>query len=386
MKTILILLTLLAVIAGLVGLQQHPGYVIIHFAQTQVELSFWTAAFSLILAFFITYGCVRILVKLFGLGAYFRKRKKRRRAKQREQCIEQGIIDLLNGRWPSASSLFKKAETLSPEDFVPALLRAISHHLEGDMVQRDLALRTLDTKNDDEQLSLQLAKAQLLMDNQEWESALSCLQLLHTQYPKHAYAGLLLARCCEKLSEWPLLRKIMPNLRKNKLVSEQQLSQWRLSCFCHSLQTAARESVDALVETWKEGQREDRFSLRAKTIYIEGLQNLRAYDKAEDAIFSFLKKQWEPNLCHFFETFPTDKIEDLIPAVDSLCQQHPLDTACQKALGVLCFQSKRYVRAKEILSTVVEEFPDTAALQALADVYMAEGEWQKAAYCLQRIV
>lgn len=387
MRVLLALLIVLIVAVVLVmGFQHGSGYVIIHLSKTQLEVSFWTAAVSLLIAFIVLYIVVRLLSKLFGLGAYFKKKKKLRRAQNAKQLSNSGMIDIINGRWSSARNNLEKAAGLTRHNFLPKLYLAISSHLEGDTVKRDLTLSTIDTKNKEEHVSLQLAKAQFLMNHQDWEKALACLKGLRQQIPASPYLTLLLAKTCSHLHEWPLLTQLLPNLRKNKTVQESLYNEWQEKCFKHQLRIGARQSTDMLIDTWKHGSRDERAYLSARQTYIQGLLDLNEFEKATTALATLLKKQWEPKLCASYQQFPDSQADELIHTVDKLCQQHPSDANCKKTLGILCYKAKRYVRAKEILAAVVSEHPCPDSLQALAKAHAAEGEWEKAADCFKRAI
>ena len=383
---LIILLIAIVAVALLVGFQHHSGYVIVHFSQTQMELSFWTAILGLLISFIVLYIIVRILVRLFSLGSYFKKRKTIRQAQNIKQLTEDGLVDAINGRWSSASNQLDKAASLSRNKLVPKLFCAFSAFLAGDVANRDMALSTIDAKNKDEHIAFQLAKAQMLMGSNDWEKAFSCLKTLHNQHPNHGYTSVLLAKACSQLHEWPLLAELLSSLKKNKAVNEEQYREWRGTCFKHRLQVAARQSMDMLTDTWKRGDRDDKSKLAAQQTYIEGLINLNEFDKAKSELASLLKKQWNPVLCASYEKFPDEQADELLHVVDKLCQQHNNDINCRKTLGILCCQAKRYVRAKEILTQVVSEKAGAGAMRALAAAHAAEGEWEQAAAMLQEAV
>jgi HemY protein len=384
-KILLLLLAVLVIAITLfVGFQQHSGYVIIHYGQTQVEASFWTAAISLLALFFVLYLAVRIIAKLLGLGAYFRKRRKNKRARNARKLTNTGLLDAINGRWSSANTNLEKASSLTRNKLLTKLFWAFCSHLEGNTAKRDSTLASIDTHGHEESTSLELAKSMMLMASNDWEKALFCLKILHEKTPSHAHTALLLAKTCSHLHEWPLLSQLLPNLKKRKIISEKLFNSWQEQCFLYELRTAARQCTDRLAETWKRASRDEKSYLSTKQAYIEGLQDLNEFDKAKNALSSLLKKQWEPSLCDCYARFPDEQADGLIHAVDKLCQQHPNDIACRRALGILCHKAKRSVRAQEILTAVVTEKPCRNSFQALADSHAADGNWETATVYLRK--
>jgi HemY protein len=385
MKVLLVILAILIVaIALLIGFQHDSGYIIIHFANNQIELAFWTALIGVLIAFIVLYIVVRILARLFNLGAYFRKRKKVRTAAHIKELTEDGLMDTVNGRYATANNQLEKAANLSRNKFIPKLFCAFNAHLAGNWAVRDTALSSVDTKNKAEQLSFQLARTQFLLASQEWEKALPALKNLHQQNSSHPHINFLLAKTCYHLQEWQQLNLLLPSLKKNKHLDEALLRQWQNICFLQRLHLAARQSTDMLMDTWKRADRQERDKVDAKRAYIEGLVSLNEHQRAKSELASLLKKNWDANLCQSYTAFPAEQAEELLPVVDKFCQQRPNEVACRLALGILCLKAKRFVRAKEILTAVVNEAPSQEALQALAGAHQAEGEWEQAAIHLQR--
>lgn len=386
MRALLILLIILVLAAlAIIGLQHESGYVIIHLAKTQIELSFWTAAIATLVGFIVLYILVRILVRLFGLGRYFKKRKKNKLVHNSKQLTENGIVESINGRWSTAGNYLEKAAILASSRLLPKLLCAFNFQREGNWDNRDVALNMINPKNKDEQITFQLAKAQMLMGSREWEKALACLKTLHQQNPTHQFATYLLACVCDHLHEWGRLAELLPNLKKNKNLQTSKYVAWQEKSFARRLQLAARQSTNDLSELWDRADRDSKQYLSCKKAYITGLLDLNEFDKAKNELGRMLKKSWDATLCALYETFPATQAEDLILVVDKLCQQHPSERACRRALGVLCNKAKRYVRAKEILTTLVEETPCDVSLRALANAHAGEGEWEKAAGYLLRL-
>jgi HemY protein len=301
-----------------------------------------------------------------------------------KKLTENGLLDALNGRWPSANSSLEKAATLSRNKLIPKLFCALGALLEGNATNRDLALSTVDIRNKQEQTSFQLAKAQILMASQDWEKAFSCLKIQYEKTPSHPYAIFLLAQTCCQLQEWALLSQLLPNLKRNKAVKETQYKRWQEECFHYRLKLASRQSTNELMDTWKRADRDEKSRLLVKKTYIEGLIGLNEFEKAKSELAYLLKKQWDALLCYCYLKFPADQIDGLLTAVDSLCQEHPHEIICQKTLGILCYQSRRYVRAKEILSSAVLQHPCRESLEFLAYAHAAEGEWEQSIVFLKQ--
>jgi uncharacterized protein HemY len=249
----------------------------------------------------------------------------------------------------------------------------------GNWATRDLALSTIDAKNKDEQTTFQLAKAQFLMASHEWEKALACLKNLYQHNPSHPQINFLLAKTAYHLHEWSLLNDLLPHLKKTKGLDSTLLLQWQEIGFAQELQQAARQSTDLLTDAWRRADRDERDRTSAKVAYIQGLLYLREYARAKIELAAFLKKTFDPQVCVCYTQFPANEAESLLSAVDRLCQQHPGQLACRKTLGILCLKSKHFVRAREILIAAVKEAPCRDSLQALANVYQADGEWERAA-------
>ena len=375
--TVLILVIVAAAIAA--GVEQHDAYVILHLAHTQIETSFWIACLTAAVAFIVFYFALRLLIRIFGVGEYLRNRRKIKRARNARELTEAGLLDTLNGRWSSAQNHLGRAAGFSRDSFLPKLLQTFAAQLQGDTATRDILLNAIDTKNPEQDLSLQLTKAQLLMHAGEWEKVLSCLSALRKASPTHPHLVSLHAKACYKLKEWDALANTLPFLKKNQSVSPETLNQWQLECFIHNLKIAGDHTKEAVSGTWKMGSRELQDSVLAKEQYLKSLLALNEYELAKEKLLNFLKKKWQPALLPLLVDCLEQDDAKLIITVDKWAQRYPNEPKVTEALAMLCLKAGRVPRAKEILLQLAQKNPSKAIYNALAKAAAAEEDWKAAA-------
>ena len=109
-RTYVIVLLVIAAI-GLLGLAiaEHPGYVLIAYSNFRYESSLWATLALVALVWLVVWG-IKLLIELVMVsGGVVNPWSRRNRSRRVQIAIEQGQMDLAEGRWASAQKHLQRA-------------------------------------------------------------------------------------------------------------------------------------------------------------------------------------------------------------------------------------------------------------------------------------
>ena len=111
MKRAYVIVLLLIAAIGLLGLAiaEHPGYVLIAYSSFRYESSLWATLALVALVWLLIWG-IKLLVELVMVsGGVVNPWSRRNRSRRVQIAIEQGQMDLAEGRWASAQKHLHRA-------------------------------------------------------------------------------------------------------------------------------------------------------------------------------------------------------------------------------------------------------------------------------------
>jgi HemY protein len=394
------LLALLLLLAGIgvAGLiEREPGYVLIAFAGTTIEMSLWTATVIALLAFAALYCFARLALHLMGLLAFLAGRNKRISMLSRWMNVRQnrqlrranrGLISFLEGRWPEARRLLVKSASRSQTPLVNYLLAARASHELG---ENDEAERYLDlASGSDEELSLPVAlvQAELQIEARQLEQSLATLTRILNKSPGHPAALKLLVRVYEQLADWPKLAELLPELSRRKVFNGQQLMELEEIVY-HALlsKAAVPGSSDAAAEMEDIWQRMPRNLVRNPctiVLYAKLLSRVGANNKSEKVLRLFLQREWSNAVVHQYGlTSGGDPAKRLLLA-ESWLKERTNNADLLLCLGRLSLMNKLWGKAKEYFeaSLSLDERGETFA--ELGRLCAHLGEHQRSNHYFQR--
>lgn len=217
------------VLLGAIGLgfliHQDPGYVMISYQQWIIATNIWVAVATLILAFFILYFFVRLLKNIFGLPEFFARRKQKRYAKKYQLHVAAGLIDMALGKCDHAEKHFEKMiRYTAANDVSGYLLAAKAAHDEKQFAKRDGYLQKALLINPDAHFAIELSQARFYLASDQLDDALLLLKKLYQQEPKNALILSALKTIYLKSHDTQSLHTILPQLKKQKLISLAEMS------------------------------------------------------------------------------------------------------------------------------------------------------------------
>ncbi len=364
-----------------VQLNHDSGYLLITINHWTVETTLVVAVLGLIILFFLLHGLLLFSYKLRCLPHRFHQWRRKMRMQKAQARTQQGFIEFSEGYWSEAKNHLMKAVPASQQPLVNYLTAARAAQEMGDNELRDNYLREAQEAIPDAKIAVELTLAQLQLANKQWEQALITLNHLQTQTPRHPYVLKLLLQLYQEVQDWPQLITLLPELKKNQLLSDLAFEQLSHQTYKHALEDLALsgdpESLDKLVSKLPKFLALDPDLI---AIYARFLLEHRQIVRAETILRQALRKNFNEQLINLYGQIKLNE-KPLAFAETLLKTQH--SAALYLCLGRLSLANQLWGKAKNYFDKSIQLQPTPDAYAEAAKLNEQLGEEQTALqyYC-----
>jgi HemY protein len=373
MRRAYVLLFIAIAVAALIGvaIAEHSGYVLIAYQNFRYESSLW-ATLALLIVVWLVIVLVRLLLRLLTTsGSVANPWSRRNRSRRIQHAIEQGQLDLAEGRWASAQKHLQRAADAEPQPLLYYLGAARAASEQGRYEESDALLERALERQPHAELAIALSHAQLQQDRGDSDGALATLQAMKERHPNNAQLLRQLQRLYRQRGEWSALIKLMPELRKDKVLPPQELVELERRAWGENLTLAAYREPDgvelagvpAIDKAWGELSSAQRQEPQLVLAYAEQLRQLGADAQAEEALRTSLKREYNSHLARLYGLVRGSDPARQLQAAEGWLKNHPDDPSLLLTLGRLCLQSSLWGKAKDYLekSLRMQRNPETCA-------------------------
>lgn len=187
-----------------------PGYVLIAWHQTSVEVSLSLAVLMLVLVSVVGLVGLELLLGVFGLRRIILQWSDQRKVRRAGALLAEGVGLLQRGEAARGEKRLMQAVKLSPHPFAAASMASDSarrrHEFRLAEDYLDMAAGAAD------HLPLELARVRIWIDGGQWEAAAARLKSLHSHYRREPALAELLVDVLIRLQAWEDLAGWMPKL------------------------------------------------------------------------------------------------------------------------------------------------------------------------------
>ncbi len=373
MKRVYVLLFIAIVVAALIGvaIAEHSGYVLIAYNNFRYESSLW-ATLGLLVAVLLVIFLVRALIALLttssGVVNPWSRRNNRRRV---QVAIEQGQMDLAEGRWASAQRHLHRAAEADPQPLLYYLGAARAANEQGRYEDCDNLLERALERQPQAELAIALSHAQLQQDRGDTDGALITLQAMYERHPHNPQVLRQLQRLYQQRGEWSELIRMLPELRKDKVLPPKELAELERRAWGENLTLAAWRDesegaptgLPSLENAWKGLTSAQRQEPQLVLAYAEQLRRLGADAQAEEVLRTALKREYHSHLARLYGLVRGSDPAKQLHAAEGWLKQHPNDASLLLSLGRICLQSRLWGKARDYLesSLRMQRNPETCA-------------------------
>jgi len=225
MKALLIIwLFLLLGAAVAVMIQQDNGYVLLSYDVWTVEMSLALLALILVVGFGVLYFLIRFLVRTWLLPKQVKEWNQRRGIRLSQRSLTRGLLEMSEGNWAVGEKFLTKYAEQSETPLLNYLAAARAAQLQGEHERRDSYIKLAHEHMPSADVAVSLTQAELQLADRQLEQALATLKHLRSVAPKHTYVLRLLSRLYEQLGDWEQLHALLPELRKRKVASKEDIA------------------------------------------------------------------------------------------------------------------------------------------------------------------
>lgn len=371
MKRLYVIVFLLIAAAACVGLaiSEDAGYVLVAYKNFRYESSLWASLAVLVILWLVIWG-IKLLVELFSVSTgLVNPWSRRNRSRRIQLAIEQGQMDLAEGRWASAQKHLTRAAEAERQPLLFYLGAARAANEQGRYEESDSLLERALERQPQAELAIALNHAQLQVDRAETEGALNTLQAMHERHPHNVQVLRQLQRLHQQRGDWSALIRLLPELRKDKVLPAQELAELERRAWGQNLGLAAQRDtggeagLQSLTLAWQQLTSAQRQEPTLVLAYAEQLRRLGAQSEAEEVVRGALKRSYDSHLVRLYGLLRgSDPVKQLQTA-EGWLKAHPADASLLLTLGRLCLQNSLWGKARDYFesSLKLERNPETCA-------------------------
>jgi len=377
----LIVISMLAIALGtLLGkvLETDDSYILIAIADKALEARLVSFLMALFFIFVIFYASFRFLGFTLTLGGRAESWKKRGAQKN----TVKGLLDLMEGRWKNSQRLLEKSATNSETALINYLAAARAAHEQNDDAKRDEFLHLAHKSTPKADVAVGMTQAQLQFSRGQYEQCLATLVRLRKKVPKHTYLLKLLKQTYLNLKDWNKLSELLPDLRKHKIGSSEELDALEQQVHIEKLNAAINSSADkseqgkraSLQLAWNGIPKRMLSYAPVVADYINHLIALHDEDSAEKVLRGVLKKHWDDSLVELYGVIAGADIEKQLLLAEGWLKDRPNNIQLLTALGRLALRNQQWSKAKEYFDASIQITPTAPAYGELARLLASQGE------------
>ncbi|MBD9441677.1 heme biosynthesis protein HemY [Pseudomonas sp. PDM04] len=387
MKRLYVILFLVIAAAAALGLAiaEHSGYVLIAYKGFRFESSLW-ATLALVAVLWLVFWGIKALVELVMTSSgVVNPWSRRNRSRRVQVAIEHGQLDLAEGRWASAQRHLHRAAEAERQPLLYYLGAARAANEQGHYEESDSLLERALERQPQAELAIALNHAQLQTDRGDTEGALATLQAMHERHPHNVQVLRQLQRLHQQRGEWSEVIRLLPELRKDKVLPSSELAELERRAWGQNLSLAARQEdgevgLQSLNRAWQQLTSAQRQEPQLVLAYAEQLRQLGAQVEAEEVLRTALKRHYDSHLARLYGLVRGSDPARQLQTAESWLKDHPADPSLLLTLGRLCLQNSLWGKARDYLesSLRVQRNPEACAELArlLAQLGDTEGSNQ----------
>ena len=363
-----LLLLVIFALGAVLLVRDDPGFLFLRYRDYSVETSLAFALVALIVVMIATYYAVRLLRGLWRIPRSMQDHSKNRRFGKARRQLNQGLIDLAEGRFEQAENHLMRLVDFSESPLVHYLAAARAAQLQGKHDARDKYLKAAHEARPDAELAIGVTQAELQLAHQQTEQALATLMHLHSVAPRHDYATMLLARAYYELEDWRALVDILPDVRRKQLIKEPKLLEMEVAGYCGMLElaTSSQQSFD---NAWGKIPRALQADTRMILLYLDLMADQRwQNNNAEQLVPKSLDKECDDRLIEVYGRLETRDTSAQLARAEKWLDNFGHNEHLLLALGRIAMRERLWGKAQGYLEASIGAKATPAACLALAEL------------------
>ncbi len=375
-------IVLIFILGGLIawGFSSSNGYVLLRYGDYQLQTSLLFFVVALIIAIFIVYAIIRLLVggiRLpWRLGAW---RRRRRQARARDS-LTVGLLDFWQGRWQKAENELSRHAAKAELPVANHLAAASVAHLQRAYRRRDEHLGKAYRAESGAAVATLLTQARLELEQGQYARSQATLKRLGQVAQKDPYVTALHAQLYRHLGDWEQLRRLLPQLdRRSSPLTDEQRQEMAVEAYTGLLesQSVGRDAA-RLRGIWSDVPGDIKKNAKMVRTYAKQLGQAGEEGDAAELLADHLKKQWKPELALLYGQLDAGDTRRQLSAAESWLKRYGEKPELLLMAGLLCLRGRLWGRARSYLERSISARPSAEAYRALGDLHSQVDEKEAA--------
>ena len=360
------LLLVIAILVAILVVRDDPGQLLLRYRDYSIETTLAFAVILVVVLVVLVHFTLRILRAFLQLpGSISSSSQTRRYAKARRQ-LNQGLIDLAEGRFEQAENNLMRLVDFSESPLVHYLAAARAAQLQGKHEARDSYLKRAHEANPDAELAIGVTQAELQLAHLQTEQALATLTHLHGVAPKHDYVTMLLARVYFELKDWAALIELLPDVRRKKLLKPARIREMERVGYRGALEQASADQ-SRLESVWARVPKDLQTDAGLLSFYGDQFAR-RGWSSAavEQALMKSLDQHWDDRLIEVYGRFRGSDANSQLSRLEKWLDDYGHNEQLLLALGRIALRARLWGKAQGYLEASIGARPTPAACLELA--------------------
>lgn len=360
-------------------LTRENGYVLMSFGVYTVEMSLALLMILIGILFTVLYFTIRLLIRTWHLPADVRDWKQRRGVRLAQAAMTRGLLEMSEGNWRTAERRLVRYADRSETPLLNYLAAARAAQLQGAHDRRDVYIRLAHENMPSADVAVSLTQAELQLADHQLEQALATLKHLRSVAPKHTYVLRLLRRLYEQLGDWEQLKELIPELRRRKVETADELRALELRTHRALLERGfLAGDKSRLPLAWENVPKSLRNDPDLLGDYTEYLQERGEDAQAEALLRDALRSGWQPHLVETYGLLDCPEPGKQLSRLEKFLSDHPDDPTLLLTLGRLSLRARLWGKARGYLEACIGRQGPVEAYRELGRLLEHMGEEEHA--------
>jgi HemY protein len=380
---VVVFLVIAATAALGLAIAEHSGYVLIAYKTFRYESSLWATLALVAVLWLVIWGIKTLVELVMASSGVVNPWSTRNRSRRVQVAIEHGQLDLAEGRWASAQRHLHRAAEAERQPLLYYLGAARAANELGNYEESDNLLERALERQPQAELAIALNHAQLQTDRGDTDGALATLQAMHERHPRNAQTLRQLQRLLAQRGDWSALIRLLPELRKDKVLPVTELAELERRAWGANLSLAAQREEDGTVgqqsleRAWQQLTSAQRQEPQLILAYAEQLRQLGAQVQAEEVLRAALKRNYDSHLARLYGLVRGSDPTRQLQAAEGWLKEHPADPGLLLTLGRLCLQNSLWGKARDYLESSLRVQRNPEACAELARLLAQMGDTER---------
>lgn len=347
----IIITVLFALVLGF-AISLDPGYVLIRYKNFQYVSGLWTTIAIIASIFFIIW----LILSLLGISFELLGKVNPFSSIKKQRFGEQGLRELAEGKWDSALKHLSAASKGSYKSLAYYLGAAQAANEIGEYEKSNAFIEQACEYAPKSKVAIGLHFANLLINRQDYDKALSVAQELYSDKPHHPQVIKQLYDIYLQQKNWTAINQLLPSLTKHKLLPEDIISKLEIFICQNLLQESFTNNksqpiiaLEQLKKVWNSLSKDTRNNISIIEVYIKLLCSLNGHVEAETVLQKTIDKNYQSPLVYLYGQIQGNDINKQIDHAEHWLKEHSNDPVLLLTLGKLCQKAQLWGKTKEYL-------------------------------------